>query len=68
MKKKNELTKREQWLTTRLSKLLQNTAMTTTLLDTFVEMINDWKKYSREREMKKIDDEIARLTAIKKTL
>ena len=58
----------ENWLINRMNKILEHNAMSEKLLDEFVKMIDNAKGGIKEREIKRIDEEIARLTALKETL
>jgi len=60
--------KGQQYLFNRIVKLFEHPVMNNDIADLVIHVLEDWKSHSREREIKKIDDEIARLNALKETL
>ena len=62
------MTRSEQWLVRRMSRILAHRAMSVKMYDVLTNMLDEWKSTLREREIKRIDEEIARLNALKKTL
>lgn len=67
-KKQSKFSGVENWLLNRMNKILEHPMMSDKLLEEFAKMIEDAKDGIKEREIKRIDDEIARLTALKKSL
>ena len=57
-----------KWLINRTSRILENVYMDENTADEMIKMIEEWKSTAKERELKKIEDEIARLTALKEEL
>ena len=62
------MTRGEQWLVRRMSRILAHRAMSVKMYDVLIDMLGEWKTTLREREIKRIDDEIARLQSLKKSL
>lgn len=64
----NNMSRGEQWLVRRMSRILAHRAMSVKMYDVLTNMLDEWKSTLREREIERIDEEIARLNALKKTL
>ena len=55
-----------KWLTGRFTRILNSDHMDETTANHFIEMIETWRSTYKERAIKKLDDEIARLTEMRK--
>lgn len=58
----------EQNLINRLAKILEHKYMTDNVANNMMKIIAEWQASAKEREIKKIDEEIARLIELKKSL
>lgn len=58
----------EQNLINRLAKILEHKYMTDNVANNMMKLIAEWQAGAKEREIKKIDEEIARLIELKKSL
>lgn len=65
---KNQASSTEKWLLNRVEKILAHPYINFEIADKMIVMITEWKETYKERELAKIDAEIARLTALKETL
>ena len=58
----------QQYLISRLNKILDHPIMSDMLADEMIKMIETWKDTAKERELKKIEEQIAQLEELKKSL
>ena len=55
-----------KWLIGRFTKIINSDVMDDVTANKFIEMIDEWKSTYKERALKKLDDEIARLQEMRK--
>jgi len=66
--KNSENNRNHDWIVERMNRILEHKRMDEHCADVIVSMLNEWRKDFKKREIKRIDDEIARLTAMKEAL
>jgi len=64
----NDFNNGQQYLINRMQKILEHPFMNEKLAEYMMKELAEWKTNAKERELKKINDEIARLTALKEEL
>ena len=56
------------WIVERMNRILEHKRMDEHCADVIVSMLDEWRKDFKKREIKRIDDEIARLNTLKQSL
>lgn len=64
----NDFNNGQQYLINRMQKILEHPFMNEKLAEYMMKELAEWQTNAKERELKKINDEIARLTALKEEL
>lgn len=55
-----------KWLIGRFTKIINSDVMDDVTANQIIEMVTEWKSTYKERALKKLDEEIARLTEMRK--
>lgn len=56
------------WIVERMNRILEHKRMDEHCADVIVSMLNEWRKDFKKQQIKRIDEQIAKLTAMKEAL